>query len=76
MDAGQTLKHHIPGHTRPGIIIKMFKTSQSQFTKFTGRTLHLSMLVIRHLSFLSIFLHVEVIQFLIFLFPPVAEYPM
>lgn len=54
----------------------MFKTSQSQFTKFTGRTLHLSMLVIRHLSFLSIFLHVEAIQFLIFLFPPVAEYPM
>lgn len=63
-------------YTRPGIIIKMFKTSQSQFTKFTGRTLHLSMLVIRHLSFLSIFLHVEAIQFLIFLFPPVAEYPM
>lgn len=63
-------------YTRPGIIMKMFKTSQSQFTKFIGRTLHLSKLVIRHLSFLSIFLHVEGIQFLIFLFPPVAEYPM
>lgn len=63
-------------NTWPAIIIKMFKTSQSQFTKFIGRTWHLSKLVIRHLSFLSIFLHVEGIQFLNFLFPPVAEYPM